>query len=92
MDEEDVFAALKSTDPVLVFVHGSNWPDMAVVWDEVHAGYRGGVKMMKIDITTAPTLDLAYGIKYFPTYLSNRGRCIGYRTKEKLEQMLLEVE
>lgn len=90
--EPEVLSALEGTHPVLVFVHASDWPDMPEVWDETRDVYTGNVRMMRIDVGTAPNLEMAYGVKYLPTFLSNRGSCVGYRTRVQLEHMLLGLE
>jgi hypothetical protein len=91
--ENDVMAALSGDKPVLVFVYSSTWPNMPDVWDLFESGYGGAVTLMSVDIRTARKLGLAYGVKYLPTFLSNRqGAVIGTKTLPGLNKLIVGIE
>ena len=94
--EMDVMAALEGKDPVVVFVSSPSCgfcKRLAPLWVEAAAKPRKA-KMIKIDASKARNLIKKHGITGFPTMISNRAekKYIGYRPKEKLDEMLAAIE
>lgn len=95
--EDVAMAALASAAPAVVFV-SADWcgfcKKLMPVWDEVASGGKfKHIKLMRIDAADAGNLVKKHGITGFPVLLSNKGegKYIGYRPKEKLEEMLVTI-
>jgi len=98
VSESKAMAALEGNAPVVVFV-GADWcgfcKKLMPIWEEVVAsGKFKGVQMMRIDAKDAPALVKKHSITGFPVLLSNKAerKYIGYRPKEKLEEILVKVQ
>jgi len=64
--------------------------------DAVAQAYEGKIKVMKLNVDTAPDIAARYGISGIPAlYLFNNGKVIdsivGVQPKEKIEEMLTKV-
>jgi thiol-disulfide isomerase/thioredoxin len=97
-DEKMVMDALGGNAPVVVFV-SADWcgfcKKLMPIWNEVvGSGKFKNVKLLRIDAKNASNLVKQHGITGFPVLLSNKGerKYIGYRPKEKLEEILMEVQ
>jgi|SRR3989344_3879148 len=89
--------ALNATTPVVIFV-SADWcgfcKKLMPEWEAVAMeGKFPNILMMRVDSKDASALMKQYGITGFPVILSNGGqkKYIGYRPKEKLEELLQEV-
>lgn len=96
MMESDVMAALEGKEPVVVFVSSESCgfcKRLAPLWAAAAAQPRKA-KMIKIDANKARNLIKQHGITGFPTMISNKAekKYIGYRPKEKLDEMLAAIE
>ena len=98
VSESVAMDALGGDAPAVVFV-GAEWcgfcKKLMPIWEDVVAsGQFNGVKLLRIDAKDAPELVKQHGITGFPVLLSNKAerKYIGYRPKEKLEKILLEVQ
>ncbi len=97
MEEALVTQALGEETPAVVFV-SADWcgfcKKLKPIWDEVaSSGKFNHINMMQIDAKNAPGIIKKHGITGFPVLLSNSGskKYVGYRPKEKLEEILVEI-
>jgi len=95
--ESEAMEALKGASPVVVFISSASCgfcQKLAPLWEAAAKSPARKVKMLKVEANDARNLVQKYGITGFPTMVSNRGdkKYVGYRPKEKLEEMLLAIE
>mgnify|MGYP005988821957 CR=1 FL=1 len=95
--EAEAVEALQGASPVVVFVSSPSCgfcQKLAPLWEAAARSPARKAKMLKVDASEARNLVKQHGITGFPTMISNRGdkKYVGYRPREKLEEMLLAIE